>query len=108
MTDDALARFNTAPMVAALEAVHGCLPAPAFAMVLTAGRPYPSVEALVARAEQLARALPWRDVQRALESGPPTGDGAPAPLGDVSAAERAELTAQLAAATARRVRELVT
>ena len=76
-TDDPLARFNAAPMVGALEAVHGCLAAPAFAMVLVAGRPYPSVEALVARAEQLARALPWRDVERALEAHPRIGDRVP-------------------------------
>ncbi|WP_369140300.1 2-oxo-4-hydroxy-4-carboxy-5-ureidoimidazoline decarboxylase [Modestobacter versicolor] len=73
-TDDALTRFNTAPAGRAAELAHSCLAVPAFAMVLAAGRPYPSADAVVEKAEQLARALSWRQVTTALAAHPRIGD----------------------------------
>ena len=70
---DALTRFNTAPPARAAELAHGCLAVPAFAMVLSAGRPYPSADAVVDRAEELARSLTWRQVTAALAAHPRIG-----------------------------------
>ena len=72
--DDALTRFNRAPDAEAAEQAFGWLGLPAFAMVLTAGRPYATVGALVSRAAQLTQALPWRHVSAALETHPRIGD----------------------------------
>ncbi|MFQ1004308.1 2-oxo-4-hydroxy-4-carboxy-5-ureidoimidazoline decarboxylase [Modestobacter sp. SSW1-42] len=72
--DDALARFNDAPQAEAAEQAFGWLGVPAFAMVLTAGRPYPSVGALVSRAAELAQALSWQHVSAALDAHPRIGD----------------------------------
>jgi 2-oxo-4-hydroxy-4-carboxy-5-ureidoimidazoline decarboxylase len=55
-SDDALARFNDAPQSEAAE------------------RPYASVGALVTRAAQLTRALPWQHVSALLEAHPGTAD----------------------------------
>ena len=41
---------------------------------MLAARPYPDAEALVARAEEVARALPWDDVAVALAAHPRIGD----------------------------------
>ena len=41
---------------------------------LAAGRPYPSLDALAARAEAVSRALPWPEVAVALAAHPRIGD----------------------------------
>jgi 2-oxo-4-hydroxy-4-carboxy-5-ureidoimidazoline decarboxylase len=70
----ALDEFNAEPAERAAEALRACNAAPAFVEELVAGRPYASVEALVARAEEVARALPWEQVAQALAAHPRIGD----------------------------------
>jgi 2-oxo-4-hydroxy-4-carboxy-5-ureidoimidazoline decarboxylase len=70
----ALDEFNSEPAEGAAEALRACNAAPAFVEKLLAGRPYPSPEALVARAEDVARALPWDQVAQALAAHPRIGD----------------------------------
>ncbi len=55
-------------------AVHACNAAASFAPAVVAGRPYGSVDALVARAGELSRALPWAEVEQALAAHPRIGD----------------------------------
>jgi 2-oxo-4-hydroxy-4-carboxy-5-ureidoimidazoline decarboxylase len=64
--DDPLDRFNAEPVDRAHEALRSCNAAPSFATTVAAGRPYPSADALVARAEAVSRALPWDEVAAAL------------------------------------------
>jgi 2-oxo-4-hydroxy-4-carboxy-5-ureidoimidazoline decarboxylase len=70
----ALEEFNQQPADQAIRALHACNAAPRFAEEVAAGRPYPSADALVARAEQVARALPWAEVEVALDAHPRIGD----------------------------------
>ena len=70
----ALDDFNDEPADQAVQALRECNAAPRFAAELVAGRPYPDVEALVARAEEVARALPWDEVSLALAAHPRIGD----------------------------------
>jgi 2-oxo-4-hydroxy-4-carboxy-5-ureidoimidazoline decarboxylase len=66
--------FNSEPVETAAERLRGCNAAPRFASEMLAGRPYPDAHALVARAEQVARALPWDEVAIALAAHPRIGD----------------------------------
>jgi 2-oxo-4-hydroxy-4-carboxy-5-ureidoimidazoline decarboxylase len=66
--------FNEQPPERAVEALRACNAAPRFAAEVAAGRPYPDVDALVARAEQVARALPWAEMAVALAAHPRIGD----------------------------------
>jgi 2-oxo-4-hydroxy-4-carboxy-5-ureidoimidazoline decarboxylase len=66
--------FNSEPVETAAERLRGCNVAPRFASEMLAGRPYPDAHALVARAEQVARALPWDEVAVALAAHPRIGD----------------------------------
>lgn len=66
--------FNSEPAEAAANRLRACNAAPRFVSELLAGRPYPDVPALVARAEQVSRALPWDDVAVALAAHPRIGD----------------------------------
>jgi 2-oxo-4-hydroxy-4-carboxy-5-ureidoimidazoline decarboxylase len=70
----ALDDFNEQPAAQAAEALRACNAAPSFAGSVLAGRPYPDAEALVARAEQVARGLPWDEVSAALATHPRIGD----------------------------------
>ena len=70
----ALEEFNEQPADRAAEALRACNAAPRFAPEVLAGRPYPDAEALVARAEAVARALPWAEVAAALAAHPRIGD----------------------------------
>jgi 2-oxo-4-hydroxy-4-carboxy-5-ureidoimidazoline decarboxylase len=72
--DTALDRFNAAPADRAEERLRACNAAPRFAPEVAAGRPYPSADALVDRAEQVSRALPWSEVAAALAAHPRIGD----------------------------------
>jgi 2-oxo-4-hydroxy-4-carboxy-5-ureidoimidazoline decarboxylase len=70
----ALEQFNDEPADQAVQALRACNAAPRFSAELVAGRPYRDVETLVARAEDVARALPWEDVAIALAVHPRIGD----------------------------------
>jgi 2-oxo-4-hydroxy-4-carboxy-5-ureidoimidazoline decarboxylase len=71
--DSQLETFNTGPADRVEEALRSCNAAPSFAPTVTAGRPYPSADALVARAEEVSRALPWAEVGAALAAHPRIG-----------------------------------
>ena len=70
----AIDEFNDEPADQAVQALRACNAAPRFAAELVAGRPYRDAETLVARAEEVARALPWEDVAVALAAHPRIGD----------------------------------
>jgi 2-oxo-4-hydroxy-4-carboxy-5-ureidoimidazoline decarboxylase len=70
----ALDDVNSEPVEQAAERLRACNAAPVFVEELLAGRPYPSAEALVAHAEQIARSLPWDQVAQALAAHPRIGD----------------------------------
>jgi 2-oxo-4-hydroxy-4-carboxy-5-ureidoimidazoline decarboxylase len=70
----ALDDFNDEPADQAVQALRACNAAPRFAAELVAGRPYPDADALVTRAEEVARALPWEEVSVALAAHPRIGD----------------------------------
>ncbi|MGY1601884.1 2-oxo-4-hydroxy-4-carboxy-5-ureidoimidazoline decarboxylase [Geodermatophilus sp. SYSU D00815] len=70
----ALDDFNADPPDRAVQALRACNAAPRFAAEVVAGRPYRDVETLVARAEEVVRALPWAEVQLALAAHPRIGD----------------------------------
>jgi 2-oxo-4-hydroxy-4-carboxy-5-ureidoimidazoline decarboxylase len=72
--DDPLSRFNAEPADRALAALRSCNAAPSFAARVAAGRPYSSAAALVARAEEVSRALPWDEIAAALAAHPRIGD----------------------------------
>jgi 2-oxo-4-hydroxy-4-carboxy-5-ureidoimidazoline decarboxylase len=57
-----------------VQALRACNAAPRFAAELAAGRPYRDADALVARAEEVARGLPWDEVAMALAAHPRIGD----------------------------------
>jgi 2-oxo-4-hydroxy-4-carboxy-5-ureidoimidazoline decarboxylase len=69
-----LESFNTEPAERAEEVLRACNAAPSFAAAVAAGRPYPDADALVARAEEVSRALPWEEVAAALAAHPRIGD----------------------------------
>ena len=70
----ALDDFNDGPADQAVQALRACNAAPRFAAEVAAGRPYRDAETLVARAEEVSRALPWDDVAIALAAHPRIGD----------------------------------
>ncbi|TFV86657.1 2-oxo-4-hydroxy-4-carboxy-5-ureidoimidazoline decarboxylase [Blastococcus sp. CT_GayMR20] len=70
----ALDDFNDGPADQAVQALRACNAAPRFAADVAAGRPYRDVGTLVARAEEVSRALPWDDVAIALAAHPRIGD----------------------------------
>ncbi len=51
--------FNDEPADRAVQDLRACNAAPRFAAELVAGRPFPDADTLVARAEEVVRALPW-------------------------------------------------
>jgi 2-oxo-4-hydroxy-4-carboxy-5-ureidoimidazoline decarboxylase len=72
--DTPLDHFNSQSAGRAEQVLRACNAAPSFAAEVAAGRPYPDVDALVARAEQVSRALPWAEVAAALAAHPRIGD----------------------------------
>jgi 2-oxo-4-hydroxy-4-carboxy-5-ureidoimidazoline decarboxylase len=74
VTPAPLDHFNAEPADRAEERLHACNAAPSFAAAVAAGRPYASADALVARAEEVSRALPWNEVSAALAAHPRIGD----------------------------------
>ena len=66
--------FNAEPPDQVVQTLRACNAAPRFAAEVVAGRPYRDAETLVARAEEVARTLPWEDVAIALAAHPRIGD----------------------------------
>ena len=61
-----LSSFSAASLDEVTEALRACNAARSFAPTVAADRPYPTVDALVARAGEVSRALPWDEVAQAL------------------------------------------
>jgi len=70
----ALDDFNAEPADRAVQALRACNAAPRFAAAIVAGRPYPDVDALVTRAEEVVRGLPWEEVELAIGVHPRIGE----------------------------------
>jgi 2-oxo-4-hydroxy-4-carboxy-5-ureidoimidazoline decarboxylase len=70
----ALDDFNAEPADRAVQALRACNAAPRFAAEVVAGRPYPDVDTLVARAGDVVRGLPWDEVELAIAVHPRIGD----------------------------------
>ncbi len=66
--------FNELTPDRVVEVLRTCNAAPRFAAEVAAGRPYRDVGTLVARAEEVARGLPWDEVSLALAAHPRIGD----------------------------------
>jgi 2-oxo-4-hydroxy-4-carboxy-5-ureidoimidazoline decarboxylase len=92
----ALEEFNEQPADQAVEALRSCNAAPRFAAELRAGRPYPDVDALVARAERVARELPWAEVAEALAAHPRIGDRVEGTTAEARASRREQSSMQAA------------
>jgi 2-oxo-4-hydroxy-4-carboxy-5-ureidoimidazoline decarboxylase len=92
----ALEEFNEQPADQAVEALRSCNAAPRFAAELLAGRPYPDVDALVARAERVARELPWAEVAEALAAHPRIGDRVEGTTAEARASRREQSSMQAA------------
>ena len=101
MPRTALDRFNAEPAEPAREELRACNAAPAFAEQVAAGRPYPSVEALVARAEEVSRALPWTEVTAALAAHPRIGDRVEGSSAEAAASRREQRAMGTAAESVR-------
>jgi 2-oxo-4-hydroxy-4-carboxy-5-ureidoimidazoline decarboxylase len=86
--DSQLDRFNAEPADRAEKMLRACNAAPSFAVEVAAGRPYPSADALVARAEQVSRALPWSEVAAALAAHPRIGDRVEGASAEAAASRR--------------------
>ena len=80
--------FNREPAARAAEALRSCNAAPSFTVEVLAGRPYPDADTLVARAEQVARALPWHEVAEALAAHPRIGDRVAGSSAEAAASRR--------------------
>ena len=80
--------FNAEPADRAVQALRTCNGAPRFAAEVAAGRPYPDVETLVARAEEVARGLPWDEVAMALAAHPRIGERAEGSSAEAEASRR--------------------
>jgi 2-oxo-4-hydroxy-4-carboxy-5-ureidoimidazoline decarboxylase len=70
----ALDDFNAEQPERAAAALRACNAAPSFPGTVLAGRPFADADALVARAEEVTRALPWDEVATALAAHPRIGD----------------------------------
>ena len=88
--------FNAEPADRAAEALHACNAAPQFVAEVLARRPYPSAEALVAAAEEVARALPWPEVEQALAAHPRIGDRVEGSSAEAAASRREQGSMQTA------------
>jgi 2-oxo-4-hydroxy-4-carboxy-5-ureidoimidazoline decarboxylase len=84
----ALDEFNDEPADRAAEALRACNAAPRFVSEVLARRPYPDGAALVAAAEEVARALPWPEVEQALAAHPRIGDRVTGSSAEAAASRR--------------------
>ena len=87
-----LDEFNDGPLDRVVESLRICNAAPRFAADVTAGRPYPDVDTLVARAEEVARSLPWDEVSLALAAHPRIGDRVEGSSSEAEASRREQST----------------
>nr|MDT0656623.1 2-oxo-4-hydroxy-4-carboxy-5-ureidoimidazoline decarboxylase [Micromonospora sp. DSM 115978] len=69
----ALAGFNAAPTTEAERDLRTCCAAAGWVREMTAGRPYPDLPALLARADAALRRLTWDGVAQALAAHPRIG-----------------------------------
>jgi 2-oxo-4-hydroxy-4-carboxy-5-ureidoimidazoline decarboxylase len=97
----ALDDFNDGPADQAVQALRACNAAPRFAAEVAAGRPYRDVGTLVARAEEVSRALPWDDVAIALAAHPRIGDRAEGSSAEAESSRREQSSMTDAAAATR-------
>lgn len=76
MTDDGagLTEFDAMTDGAATEALLACCSSPEWAQALVAGRPYPSVDALLDTADTVLAGLPESEIDRALAGHPRIGE----------------------------------
>ncbi|MGQ4617656.1 2-oxo-4-hydroxy-4-carboxy-5-ureidoimidazoline decarboxylase [Nocardia sp. R7R-8] len=76
MTDQrrGIAAFDALSDAAAYQAVFGCCSSPGFARSLVAGRPYRSVDALLAAADEASARLPEPELDLALAGHPRIGE----------------------------------
>ncbi|WP_448614820.1 2-oxo-4-hydroxy-4-carboxy-5-ureidoimidazoline decarboxylase [Modestobacter sp. URMC 112] len=88
MPDPQLDVVNAAPPERAAEVLRACNAAPRFVAEVLAGRPYPSAEALVARAGEVSRSLDWSEVTAALAAHPRIGDRVAGSSAEASASRR--------------------
>jgi len=88
LTVAAIEEFNDEPPHRAADALRACNAAPRFVTEVLAGRPYPDADALVARAEGVARALPWDEVALALAAHPRIGDRVEGASAEAAASRR--------------------
>jgi 2-oxo-4-hydroxy-4-carboxy-5-ureidoimidazoline decarboxylase len=86
--DTPLEHFNAEPVDRAREVLRACNAAPSFAVRVAAGRPYPDADTLVARAEEVSRALPWEEVVAALAAHPRIGDRVAGSSAEAAASRR--------------------
>lgn len=84
----ALPDFDSADADQVTEALRACNAAASFAPTVTAGRPYGSVEALVARSGEVSRALAWEEVAQALAAHPRIGDQVPGDSAEAASSRR--------------------
>jgi 2-oxo-4-hydroxy-4-carboxy-5-ureidoimidazoline decarboxylase len=83
-----LDEFNAEPADRAAESLRACNAAPRFAAEVLGRRPYPDAAALVAAAEEVARALPWPEVEAALAVHPRIGDRVAGSSAEAAASRR--------------------
>ena len=88
----ALDAFNDEPPDQAVSTLRACNAAPRFAAEHVAGRPYPDAEALVRRAEDVVRALPWEEVALALAAHPRIGDRVAGASAEAAASRKEQST----------------
>ncbi len=74
-----LEQFNAAPAEQLVPALTACCDVPAWVDAVTAGRPYPDVDKLMATADTAARRFARTDVDRALQAHPRIGERASGP-----------------------------
>ncbi|SDG89783.1 2-oxo-4-hydroxy-4-carboxy-5-ureidoimidazoline decarboxylase [Klenkia brasiliensis] len=83
-----LASFNAADDDEVTTALRACNAAAPFAPAVASGRPYDSVDALVDRAGEVSRALPWDAVAQALAAHPRIGDRVSGDSAEASSSRR--------------------
>ncbi|SDP21347.1 2-oxo-4-hydroxy-4-carboxy-5-ureidoimidazoline decarboxylase [Klenkia soli] len=92
-----LQSFNSTAPEDVTPAVHACNAAESFAPAVVSGRPYESVDSLVAWAGEVSRALPWPEVEQALAAHPRIGDRVSGDSAEASSSRREQAAMSTAA-----------
>ncbi|MCW2583671.1 MAG: Oxo-4-hydroxy-4-carboxy-5-ureidoimidazoline decarboxylase [Klenkia sp.] len=92
-----LSSFSAADVDQVTQALRACNAADSFAPTVAAGRPYSSVDALVDRAGEVSRALPWAEVVQALAAHPRIGDRVSGDSAEASSSRREQASMSTAA-----------